>query len=77
MIIKTTDYSTQDPRLDWDVLPFWSVSALYLAALVRINHCQDGTKLREDIRPAIDYLKHFQPKWSIAGIHFMIFSIHV
>ncbi len=67
MILQATVMSQEQPRLDWDVMPFWTVTCLYITALARIKLGGNGSRLVEEIGAARDYLRHFKSRWRIAG----------
>ena len=61
----------EGPKLNWDTLPFGSITLLYLAALacIKLGHgLQDAKQWDEEIGPALDYLRDFEPKYRLAGM---------
>jgi hypothetical protein len=70
MLLEAVTISGEQPKLDWDTMPCWTLTSLHIAAMVRIRLSsgdQDRTHLVEEVQPARVYLQHFERRWKIAG----------
>jgi len=76
MLLEACVSSLIGAPLDWDTMPFWSASTIYIAGLVRIKlSCGFPDKKQREIElsPARAYLQHFESRYQIAGMLLILY----